>query len=77
MCALARENLLRSFSTLFDHDEKTASAILAGEDRLDTLEDKLGSYLVPLGSKSTSAQDSRRGVPLRDSPPSRASSHGR
>ena len=59
MCALARENLLRSFSILFDHDEKTASAILAGEDRLDTLEDKLGSYLVPLGSKSTSAQDSR------------------
>lgn len=59
MCALARENLLRSFSILFAHDEKTAGEILAGEDRIDRMEDQLGSYLVPLGSKSTSSGDSR------------------
>ncbi len=59
MCVLAHENLLRAFSILFAHDEKIAAGILAGEDRIDLLEDQLGSYLVPLGSKSTSAEDSR------------------
>ena len=59
MCSLARENLLRSFSILFALDEKIADEILAGEDRIDRMEDQLGTYLVPLGAKSTSAEDSR------------------
>ena len=59
MCSAARENLLRSFSILFALNEKAAEEILSVEDRIDLLEDKLGSYLVPLGTESTSEENSR------------------
>ncbi len=59
MCELARHTLLASFGILFDYDEKKDGEILKNEDRLDLLEDKLGSYLVPLGAGSQSTGDSR------------------
>ena len=59
MCSLARDTLLLSFSNLFSHSAKSDAEILENEEMLDLLEDKLGSYLVPLGAKSTSEKDSR------------------
>lgn len=59
MCSLARQTLLLSFSNLFSHSPKSDAEILENEEMLDLLEDKLGSYLVPLGAKSASEKDSR------------------
>lgn len=56
MCALACETLRVSFGNLFANSEKTAAVILQNEDRLDAMEDQLGTYLVPLGAKTSSAK---------------------
>lgn len=60
MCSLARRTILKSFDILFAYDVKKADAILESEDRLDLLEDKLGTYLVPLGVGCQLTEDSRR-----------------
>ena len=59
MCTLACDTLLRSFRMLFAYDESEANEILSCEDRLDLMEDKLGTYLVPLAARNLSAADSR------------------
>ena len=59
MCTLAHDTLIRSFRMLFAYDETEANEILAREDRLDLMEDKLGTYLVPLAARNLSASDSR------------------
>ena len=59
MCALAHQNVLRAVG-LFDHyDEKMVEEIRAAEQILDEDEDKLGTYLVQLSSRSLSEKDSQ------------------
>lgn len=60
MCSLARHTLLESFEILFVYDPQKADEILKNEDLLDLMEDKLGTYLVPLGVKSQFKEDGRR-----------------
>ncbi len=59
MCALAHINVVRAIG-LFDHyDEDTVEEIRAAEKVLDEDEDKLGTYLVQLSSRSLSEKDSQ------------------
>ncbi len=60
MAELAQDTILQALSLLKRYDESVAEAVLANEDRLDLYEDKLGTFLVQLSSKSTSERDSRQ-----------------
>ncbi len=60
MCSIARSVLQDSFDMLFDYKKETAAKIEEQENKLDLLEDKLGTYLVPLGTKNLSLADSRK-----------------
>lgn len=60
MSQLAHENILRVLRILYQYDGTVAQQILAQEDTLDQLEDRLGTYLVPIGSQALSGEDSRR-----------------
>lgn len=59
MARLARSNFLNALDQLYGYDEKKAAAIHKTEERVDLYEDKLGTYLVKLSSKSLSFIDSR------------------
>ena len=59
MAELAQCTILDALSLVEDYDEKVAGRVLANEDRLDEFEDKLGTTLVQLSSKSLSGPDSR------------------
>ena len=59
MARLAETTILKALSLLGKYDEKVANEVRKNEDRLDQYEDKLGTILVQLGSKSTSDEDSR------------------
>ncbi len=59
MAALAQSTILEALSLLDDYNESTVEKVLANEDRLDQYEDKLGTFLVQLSSKSISERDSR------------------
>ena len=59
MARLAEETILEALSLLDKYDEKTAAEVRKKEDQLDQYEDRLGTILVKLGSKSTSDEDSR------------------
>lgn len=60
MAELAKTTLLSSLKLMKTYDEKAAERILADEEQLDLYEDKLGSFLVQLSTKSMSDSDSRR-----------------
>ena len=59
MAELAKTTILQALSLLSSYDEKVAGEVRENEERLDMYEDKLGTILVQLGSKSASDEDSR------------------
>ena len=59
MCSLACDTLMDSFSILFQYKKELDDKILRQEDRLDQMEDKLGTYLVPLAAQNVSHDESR------------------
>lgn len=59
MCALAHQNVLRAIGLFEKYDETTVEMIRAAEKTLDEDEDKLGTYLVQLSSRSLSEKDSQ------------------
>ena len=59
MAYLSRESLLYSLELFDNYDEKKAERIVELEDTVDQYEDKIGSYLVQLSSKTLSDSDSR------------------
>ncbi len=60
MSTMAHATLYTTFTILYHYDEKIAAQILEQEDWLDKMEDRLGTYLVPIGSQALSSADSRR-----------------
>lgn len=59
MARLAQKSFADSISLLNKYDEKLAAEIHTAESRVDLYEDKLGTYLVQLSSRSLSFTDSR------------------
>ncbi len=59
MCALAHMNVMRAIGLFDTYDENTVKEIRAAEKTLDEDEDKLGTYLVQLSSRSLSEKDSQ------------------
>lgn len=59
MAVLARSTLFSAISLTHTYSEKLAGQIAAQEDELDNYEDKLGTFLVKLSSRSLSEADSR------------------
>ena len=59
MCALAHINVVRSINLFGNYDENSVDEIRAAEKMLDEDEDKLGTYLVQLSSRSLSEKDSQ------------------
>ncbi len=59
MCALAHQNVVRAIGLFEKYDEDTVELIRAAEKTLDEDEDKLGTYLVQLSSRSLSEKDSQ------------------
>ena len=58
MAKLAKAALFMSVELLDEYDEKKAEAVAALEDRVDHYEDELGTYMVKLGSRHLSKNDS-------------------
>ena len=56
----AKQMLLSTFAILCDYDDKTAEWIAEQEEKLDTYEDDIGTYLVKVASLSLSDEDSRK-----------------
>lgn len=59
MAKLAEDTILKALGLLEKYDEKTALEVRENEDRLDLYEDRLGTVLVQISSKSLSKPDSR------------------
>lgn len=59
MCALAHQNVVRAIGLFDKYDEDVVERIRTDEKVLDTDEDKLGTYLVQLSSRSLSEKDSQ------------------
>lgn len=59
MAYLSRESLLSSLELFDNYDDKKAERINELEETVDQYEDKIGSYLVQLSSKTLSDTDSR------------------
>ena len=57
MGALARENVQLAIRQLSDYQSDREGEILANEDKLDTYEDRLGSYLVEISQHGVSMDD--------------------
>ncbi|MGE4483834.1 MAG: Na/Pi cotransporter family protein [Oscillospiraceae bacterium] len=60
MAKLAQSTLLSSIKLLDHYSTKEADLIVDNEDKLDMFEDKLGTYLVRVSSKSLTDADSRQ-----------------
>ena len=60
MATLARTTILSAINICQRYDQKVADEILKHEDELDLYEDKLGTFLVKLSSRSLSIADSRK-----------------
>lgn len=58
MAELVQKALLRAVALLQQYDEKQAQKVLGIEERVDRYEDELGSYLVKLGSRNLSEEES-------------------
>ena len=59
MCSLAHLNVMRAIGLFGHYDEQAVEDIRAAEKTLDEDEDKLGTYLVQLSSRSLSEKDSQ------------------
>lgn len=59
MSQLANDTILNAFNLCKKYDEDLAETILKQEDDLDMYEDKLGTFLVKLSSRSLSDSDGR------------------
>ena len=59
MCALAHINVVRALGLFDKYNEDIVEEIRAAEKTLDENEDKLGTYLVQLSSRSLSEKDSQ------------------
>lgn len=59
MATLSRQTLEESLTLLNNYNKDTAETVILHENRIDTYEDKIGTYLVKLSSKSLSMNDSR------------------
>ncbi len=57
---LAFDTLKTSISVLYNYDAEVEKQMLFQEDRLDLMEDRMGTYLVRLSSRSLSQADSRQ-----------------
>ena len=60
MGILGRENLDLAFEVLHKFDIKKADILEENENRIDSYEDKLGTYLIKLSERSLSKQDNRQ-----------------
>ncbi len=60
MADIAQKSISTSFDLVQKYDEKKAKTILDCEDLLDKYEDKLGTFLVQLSSRSISDADTNR-----------------
>lgn len=60
MGILGRENLDLAFGVMQKYDVKKANIMEENEDRIDSYEDKLGTYLIRLSERSLSQQDNRQ-----------------
>ena len=59
MCSLAHMNVMRAINLFDKYDSQAVEEIRAAEKTLDEDEDKLGTYLVQLSSRSLSEKDSQ------------------
>ncbi len=59
MNTLACDTLRNAISVLYDYNEEEAQKILDQEDKLDIMEDRMGTYLVRLSSQALSHADSQ------------------
>ena len=64
MASMSREALIKSLSSFAGYNEKEADEIIAMEDKVDTYEDKLGSYLVKISMHELSVPDSQEAAKL-------------
>lgn len=60
MCNLAHVTLKDAISLLDNYDDVTVQRVLEYEDKIDKLEDSLGTYLVKLSSQALSTTDSHK-----------------
>lgn len=58
MANLSKDLISMAYDCLDKYDEKTAQAIIEGEQKADIYEDVIGSYLVKLGDKNLNERDS-------------------
>ena len=59
MAEISKDAFMSSISLLNSFTKKTADYVIAQENTVDTYEDKIGTYLVQLSSKSLSETDSK------------------
>lgn len=59
MAMLSKETLEQSLTLLDNYNKDTAELVILNENKIDTYEDKIGTYLVKLSSKSLSMKDSQ------------------
>lgn len=60
MLEIAGHSVFKAMSLLEEYDQKTAEQVFAAEDKLDRLEDSMGTYLVKLSAQALSTADSQR-----------------
>ena len=58
MSSLAYKTLIDTITAFYEYDPQHAARILEYEDRLDLMEDRLGTYLVKISSQEVSLADS-------------------
>lgn len=59
MSALAHDTLKTAISVLYHYDGQVEKQVLEQEDKLDLMEDRMGTYLVRLSAQALSQSDSR------------------
>ena len=64
MAVLSSQAFLLALDQINDFSEKQANEVALAEDRVDTYEDRLGSYLVKVSMQSMSQEDSREASKL-------------
>ena len=64
MAVLSRQAFLLALEQINDFNEKQSNEVTLAEDRVDTYEDRLGSYLVKVSMQSMSQEDSKEASKL-------------
>lgn len=59
MADLSKEALFKAVDMFYSYDSKKAEEVIATENRIDTYQDELGTYIIKLSSKELSLIDSR------------------